>query len=160
MRRTGAAGSFERRAHGATGAPGPTSGSRGLFVTASLDRTGAVRHPYPATSNGEVRIYLSTKDHVDLDHLKSLLGYGYASVREHHANGDPWEWVVGDPRRISSQSDFTNERDRLIRIFLAELQTDWSFELLYHPTGRASALYHWSSDDGWMFSPSFATPAT
>ena len=113
-----------------------------------------------AKDSGEIRLYLSTKDHVDVDHLNSLLGYSYASMREHHTDGDPWEWAFGDPRRIHSQADFTNERDRLVRIFLAELRTDWSFELLYHPGGRATAVYHWSSDDGWIFPSLLATPAS
>ena len=44
-----------------------------------------------AKVNGEIRLYLSTKDRVDLAHLNSLLGYRYSSEREHHADGDSWE---------------------------------------------------------------------
>jgi hypothetical protein len=112
--------------------------------------------PYNALAkeNGEIRLYVSTKDEIDFEHLNARLGFRYASRREHHSVGDPWEWAFADPRRVHSETDFVNERDRVVKICLAELRTDWELELLYHPPKRSGAIYHWSSSGGWMLPPS------
>lgn len=112
-----------------------------------------------ARLNGEIRLYLSTKDRVDLAHLNSLLGYRYSSEREHHADGDPWEWAFGDPRPIGAESDFTDERNRVLRVFLDELRSAWEVEFIYYPVGRSTAHFHWSSGDGWVPPPQLPASA-
>jgi hypothetical protein len=43
-----------------------------------------------AKESGEIRLYLSTQDHLDLERLKELMGYRYALIREHHCAEDSW----------------------------------------------------------------------
>jgi hypothetical protein len=31
---------------------------------------------------------------------------------------------------------------------LSEISCDWDADLVYHPPGRGSAVYHWSSTEG------------
>ena len=113
-----------------------------------------------AKMSGEIRLYMSTTGRLDLAHLNSLLGYRYASEREHHADGDPWEWTFGDPRPIASETEFVDERNRVLSILLDVLRTDWEFELIYYPPGRGTALFCWSSNEGWVPTPRLPVPSS
>jgi hypothetical protein len=103
---------------------------------------------------------LSTQDHLDLERLKELIGYRYASIREHHCAEDSWEWVFADPRRIHTELDFSVERGRVLRICLMELHGDLEFDFFYYSPGRSTALFGWSSNDGWRFPPQLPVVAT
>lgn len=97
---------------------------------------------------GELRLYLNTADRVIVQELQSALGYGYACERDHRSPDDPWEYAFGDARAIVSGTTFDMERNRVTTILLSQIPSDWDADLMYHPPGRASAVYQWSSTEG------------
>jgi hypothetical protein len=101
-----------------------------------------------AKLNGEIRIYLETASQIDLPAVKAQLQYWYAFERPHQTPLDPWGCAFADPRVILSAADCANERDRVIEILEAGLPTSWEADVVYHPPGHASAMYHWSSAEG------------
>jgi len=98
-----------------------------------------------AKLNGEIRIYLETASQIDLAGVKSQLQYRYAFERPRRTPSDPWGSAFGDPRVIQSAADFANERTRVVEIFRTGLATSWEADVVYHPPGHSTAMYHWSS---------------
>jgi len=103
-----------------------------------------------AATTGEVRLYLNAADTVDIELLRSALGYKYAHQRDHRIPTDPWECALGDARIIESEAMFGLERDRILHILSEQIPSPWEADLLYYPRGRSSALYHWSSAEGML----------
>src|SRR5262249_6771 len=82
--------------------------------------------------------------------LALALRYSFAHEGEHRTETDPWEYAFGDPRRIESEPMFDEERQRVVRVLLDQTSGDWDADLLYHPAGEHSAVYHWSITEGML----------
>lgn len=109
-----------------------------------------VPSPYDvaAASVGEVRLYLNNADRVNVEEIRSTLGYGHAHERDRRTLTDPWEYAFGDAQHLESQGMFNMERERVVRILLSQVPENWDADLLYYAPGQASPSYHWSSTEG------------
>lgn len=116
----------------------------------AIIQTIASSYEAAAKLNGEIRIYLETASQIDVHRVKAQLQYWYGFERPHRTPSDPWGCAFADPRVIQSPAEFANERKRVVEIIRTGLATSWEADVVYHPPGHASAMYHWSSIEGAM----------